>query len=464
MANDWPMEEIRKAYDFSVEFHKEQKRESGEPYINHPVWIAKIVAQLNLGPEAVIASLLHDCIEDTEATLDMVAKEFGDEVALLVEGLTDIRRNTKSIELHQTSIDVYRNFLFSSVNDVRVLIIRIVDKLHNGLTLDCLPDDRRRKYANRILGIYGPICEYVGLHFFKKVLEDIAFKVLYPEESAKLEEAIKVRSEAELRAQKTLVSEIERMLKTNKIGNYQIQTRIKSLYSTYIKMKHGVYDDKDKFKDRVGIRILTETVDECYMILGLLHARYSYIADEFNDYISSPKPNGYRSIQTTFKWKDRIMAELQIRTYEMHEFDEYGPASHIAYKMSQIKGKGMGLEWVKDLVKWQKGGNVNNYRIKVLSEYIYVFTPKGDVLQLPEGSTPIDFAYNIHTALGDHCRGVLINGKIGKIDSTLKTGDLVEIKVSKKILANPEWMRLVKTDYAKNNVRRLRNRIKNWGY
>jgi len=450
--NKFDVERIKEAFNFAYQAHKSQVRDSGEPYISHPVWIAKLIAQMEVGEEAVIAALLHDCVEDTPVTIDDIAVKFGDEIALLVSGLTEVKKKTRGIEVHQTNVEIFRRFLFSSVDDVRVLIIRLADKLHNGITIDGLPRDRQVKYAKRVMGIYAPIAEYVGLHYFKKRLDDIAFKILYPEEAEKLEKMMEEQKKDEIKALALVRSDIEQVLKINNINKADIQGRIKSLYSTYNKLRKK---GEGSVKDRVGIRILTDTVADCYNILGLLHARYQYLPEEFDDYISSPKPNGYRSLQTTLNWKNKITVEVQIRTFEMHEFNEFGPASHIAYKMStKNENSGNGYEWVRDLINWQKGdGNVNNYRINVLSKFIYVFTPKGDTIQLPKGATVLDFAYRIHTDIGDHCAGAKINNKMVKIGQVLKTGDIVEILINKKINVNKNWLDIVTTSWAREHIR-----------
>ena len=447
---------IKQAYDFMDEAHKDQTRYSGKPYISHPVWIAKVIAQLNIGQEAVVAALLHDCVEDTKIEIDDIAKEFGDEVALLVSGLTEVKTKTEGIQINQTNIEVFRKFFFSSVNDVRVLIIRLVDKLHNTMTIDYLPKDRQIIYAQNIMKIYGPLAEYVGLHYFKKLLEDRAFRVLYPDEANRITEMFRERSKDEIKALNLVKNELESTLKINNINNTEVEGRIKSLYSTYAKIKRK--GENYQVKDRVAIRVLTDNLVDCYTVLGLLHAKYNYLPEEFEDYISAPKPNGYRSIQTTISWKDKMTVEIQIKTKEMHEFNEFGPASHIAYKMGKgvTEGNSRGMEWVKDLVKWQKGdNNVNNYRIKVLVNYIYVFTPKGDTIQLPKGSVALDFAYRIHTSIGDRCKGIKINGKMARIDDELKTGDLVEVLLGKKINVNKNWLDVVKTPVAKEHIRKM---------
>jgi guanosine-3',5'-bis(diphosphate) 3'-pyrophosphohydrolase len=426
---------IKKAFELALKMHTGQKRNSGHDYVVHPVWVAKVIAQLGVGRRAIVAALLHDTIEDTSLTIEDIAREFDDEVALLVDGLTDVKKITRDVEVHMTNVEVFRKFLFSSVDDVRVLIIRTVDKLHNMLTIQALSPNKQKRYAERVLGIYSPVAEYVGLHYFKRLLDDNAFRILHPKETKKLEKLLADSARNEIKAMGTCKNEIESLLKANRIHEYEIQSRIKGLYSTYQKIKNK---GADRLKDRVGLRIITDTVANCYTILGLLHSKYTYIPEEFNDYISSPKPSGYRSLQTTIYWKDQLTLEIQVRTREMHEFNEFGPASHIAYKLSKEEFAGsVGYEWVKELVKWQKGDeNVNNYRIKVLEKYIYVFTPKGDTIQMPAGSTALDFAYRIHGEIGNHCIGAKINKKMGKIDTILKTGDLVEILTSKKVQRN----------------------------
>lgn len=453
-TNGFNKELIKKCYDFAEEAHLDQKRESGDPYITHPAWIAKVATQLQIGEEAVLAALLHDCVEDTNISIDKIANEFGDEVALLVSGLTEVAKKTKGIEINQTNIELFRKFLFSSVDDVRVLILRLIDKLHNGLTIQYLSPEKQLRYAKNILKVYGPVAEYVGLHFFKKMVEDIAFQIIYPKEAKELKEMIESNRKNEIKALALVTEGLINLLKINNINGVIVEGRIKSLYSTFLKIqKKG----KERIKDRVALRILTDNVADCYTILGLLHAKYEYLEDEFEDYIANPKPNGYRSIQTTVNWKDKLTVEIQIKTKEMHEFNEFGPASHIAYKLGTgTIDSGRGMEWVKDLVKWQKSEkHINNYRLHVLTDYVYVFTPKGDTIQLPAKSTGLDFAYRIHTGVGDHCTGIKVNKKMAKLDSILKTGDLVEALINKKINVNKNWLGIVKTQWARDHIRRI---------
>lgn len=446
---------ILEAYSFAVDVFKDKKRGSDQPYITHPAWIAKVVAQLGIGQEAVIAAILHDISEHGGVSLDEIARKFGDEVALLVSGLTEVKQRTKGIKIHQTNIGVFRKFLFSSVDDVRVLIIRIVDRLNNGFTIDSLPKAKKMAYARKVFGIYAPIAEYVGLHYFKRILEDIAFRILKPKEAQYFEKLLKDRSNSEIRALALVRETISRMMEVNNIHDFEIQGRIKSLYSTYLKAKRK---GEDKVRDRVGVRVITKSTEDCFTVLGLLHSKYKYLPDEFDDYISNPKPNGYRSIQTTLNWKDKLTVEVQIRTKEMHEFNEFGPASHIAYKYGVQRSVGKGYEWVKDLVNWQKNDSkISNYRLKVLTNYIYVFTPKGDTIQMPYGSTALDFAYRIHTDVGDRCLGAKINHKMVKIDHKLKTGDMVEIMLCKKNNVNKNWLNIVVTSWAREHIKKMTN-------
>ncbi len=453
IKNNIEIENIYRAFDFAYKAHEGQIRDSGEPYISHPAWVAKLIAQMDIGEEAIITALLHDCLKKTPATIEEIDDKFGDEVALLVTGLSEVQDKTTGKNIDNTNVEIFRRFLFSSVDDVRILIIRLADKLHNGMTIESISEDKQIEYAKRVMGIYAPIAEYVGLHYFKKRLDDIAFKILYPKEAAQLSEELKKQEKDEIKAVTLVKTEIEEMLKINNINNFEIQSRIKSLYSTYLKVKRKKVE---KIGDRVGIRILTDTVTSCYTILGLLHARYKYLPDEFDDYISTPKANGYRSIQTTMSWKNKITVEVQIRTRQMHEFNEFGPASHIAYKLGKNNESGLGLDWIKDLVKWQKSdNNVNNYKIKVLSRYVYVFTPKGDTIQLPKESTALDFAYRIHTDLGDHCLGAKINNKMVRIDQKLNSGDIVEILTTKNKNVCKNWLDIVTTGFAKEHIRKM---------
>lgn len=457
LGKDIDISRVEKAFNYAKQAHKNQLRKSGRPYFEHPVWIARVAAQLKIDTEGIIAALLHDCVEDTPTTIDQVANLFGDEVALLVDGLTDVKNKTSKIILHQENIAVFRQFLVSGINDVRIIILRIIDKLHNGLTIESLSPEKQLKYATRVLGIYSPMAEYVGLHFFKRKLDDIAFEIVNKEKYDEIYKAILDQKQTERQALKKVKAEIKSILEINRLGKYKIKSRIKSIYSTYNKLKYKKIDSVDRIKDRVGIRVMVTDISDCYTILSLLHSKYEYIESEFDDYIANPKENGYRSIQTTLKWDDRVTVEVQIRTFEMDDFNEFGPASHVAYKIRKSDEKNIGMtgEWLRDLVKWQsKTDGIHNYKISVLTNNIYVFTPKGDVIQMDSGSTGLDFAFRLHTDIGKHCTGVKIDKKIKKLNTELKTGDMVEILLGKKETISADWLEYVRTKVARNEIRK----------
>jgi len=457
LSKDIDINRVEKAFNYAKKAHQNQLRKSGRPYFEHPLWIAKVAAQLKIDTEGVIAALLHDCVEDTPTTIDQVADLFGNEVALLVDGLTDVKNKTSKIILHQENIAVFRQFLVSGINDVRIIILRIIDKLHNGLTIESLTPEKKLKYATRVLGIYSPMAEYVGLHFFKRKLDDIAFEIVNKEKFDEIYKAILDQKQTERQALKKVKAEIKSILEINGVANYKIKSRIKSIFSTYNKLKYKKIEGVERIKDRVGIRVMVTDISECYTILSLLHSKYEYIESEFDDYIANPKENGYRSIQTTLKWDERVTVEVQIRTFEMDDFNEFGPASHVAYKIRKSGEKNVGMtgQLLKDLVKWQsKTDGVHNYKISVLTHNIYVFTPKGDVIQMDSGSTGLDFAFRLHTDIGKHCMGVKINNKIKKLNTELKTGDMVEILLGKKNTISADWLEYTKTKVARNEIRK----------
>jgi GTP pyrophosphokinase len=414
--------EIYKAYTFVFEIHRNKVRRTGEPYISHSVWIAKVLARLGIGQEAVIAGLLHNVVGKDIKILNRIELLFGNEVASIVTGLNQINNNTKGMKLHGMDLEIFRKFLISSIEDVRVLIIRLVDKLHDGLTINSLPVHKRRSYAKKVLGVYAPMAEYVGLNYFSQLLEDIAFKLLYPKSWKELEEILKKNYRKEIKSLWEFKSDLASLLGNEKIEKYEVQARIKGLYSSYLKWKKkGI----ERLKDRIGFRVITKNEEDCYKVLGGLHLKYPYIREEFDDYISAPKTNGYQTIKTTLRWKHKLFVEVQIRTEEMHELAEFGAASHLIYKMKNSDKKG---NWFKNLVLWKKNGDdKNKFKINILADYVYVFTPKGEIIQLKSGSNIKDFAFKIHSELGEICKGGRVNGIKKKKDYILKTGDVVKV-------------------------------------
>lgn len=458
-------EKIRNAYLFAEKAHKGQRRKSGDPFITHPAFVAYLAVLLGLDESSIVASLLHDVLEDTSISLRQIEEKFGVEVALIVEGLTCFKKAGRQLENLGEPIDNFQKMLLSSVDDVRILIIRLCDKLHNALTIEYLPERKQKQFAQELFRIYAPLAEYVGLGFFKRELEDVAFAILYPKKYRWIKEVLKNYEESREKRLSAIIRRIKKALVKNKIKYEAIYGRRKGLWSLYQKTKRYVeqgritWENPKEVLDQVGVTIIVPDIPSCYAALGVVHRRFHYIPEEFDDYISSPKPNGYRAIQTTVYF-NRSTAEIQIKTEKMHEYNEFGPASHIAYKVAGGKSVGdFSYSWVKELVSWKNRKRTNRFKVKVFDRFVFVVTPKGDVIQLPKGSTPLDFAYYIHTHLGDYCQGVLVNGKLVGLSYTLKNGDLVEILKSKKRVGpKHHWLDLVKTKYAKRIIRKRLNK------
>jgi len=448
------MEKLERAYLLAEDNHRGQKRLSGEPFIHHPLFVAQLVAQLRLGEDSLIAALLHDTIEEGEITLEEIEKEFGLDVALIVDGLTNVKETTRRFTDHRESVENFRKLLLSSVEDVRVLLIRLCDKLHNGLTVESLPSCRQKRFAQRVFHLYSPLAEYVGLGFFRRELEDIAFSILYPEECRSLKKQLATHEQEREKRVQRLTKELELLLQKRKIPFLKIFGRRKGLYSIWRKMERKMKTSPQAILDKIGVTILTSNVASCYAILGVVHGGWEFLPGEFDDYISRPKPNGYQSIQTAVKC-GRHTAEIQIKTQPMHEYNEFGPASHIAYKVAGGESAGaVSYSWTKRLVSWQERKGKRGFRVKLFDNYIFVVTPKGDIVQLKKGSTPLDFAYRIHTRLGDCCQGVKINGKIAKFSCSLNNGDLLEIAKSKKSTGpKRDWLNWVKMGETKRKIR-----------
>ena len=453
---------IRRAYLLARRAHQGQKRLSGEPFINHPLAVAHLVAELNLDEDSIIAALLHDVLEDCsdQVSLEKIEAEFGLDVALIVDGLTNFRQTAKRFPLHQESIDNFRKLLLASIDDVRVLLIRLADKLHNGQTIAALPPERQQRYAQRVFHLYSPLAEFVGLGVYKRRLDDIAFQILFPDQARWLERRMTMTREERERRLIKFIAQIERLLRQRRVKYQQVFGRTKSLWSTWQKIQRKLAQgkitrqDPSAVLDQLGITILVPDLASCYAALGVVHAHWPYLHQEFDDYISNPKPNGYRSLQTTVILEETT-AEVQIKTPEMHHYNEFGPASHIAYKIANGKSvANWSYRWVKELVSWQKGSPRRRFKVKVFEDYVYVLTPKGDVIQLPEGATPVDFAYRIHTEVGHGCVGARVNGKLVRLNYQLQNGDLVEILVDRRRpCPQRDWLDFVKTDLARERIR-----------
>jgi len=448
---------IREAYNFALKAHENQKRFSGEPFITHPLEVTKLLADMGFDAIMIVAALLHDTVEDTGITLQEIESRFGQEVANLVDGVTKISR-IKSENIKQRQAENIRKMLFSMVGDIRVILIKLTDKLHNMRTLHYLDREKAQRIARETLDIYAPLAGRLGMARIKAELEDLALKCLEPEFYEDLKNYItqkKVGREEYIRS-------VENILR-REFEEYgivaQIQGRAKHFYSIYRKMK-----EKDKTFDEIfdlyAIRIITETVKECYEVLGIVHKLWMPVRDRFKDYIAVPKSNMYQSLHTTVVGPQGKPLEVQIRTYKMNIIAEEGIAAHWAYKEGKRNQGNIEKEltWLKKLKQWKEfmdnpTGFMEDLQKDLLQDEIYVFTPKGDVVELPVGSTPIDFAYKIHTEVGHHCIGAKVNGRIVPLRRPLHSGESVEILTSKNSSPSREWLDVVHTSRARHKIR-----------
>lgn len=456
---------ITKAFELSLEAHKNDLRASGEPYFTHPYEVAMIVAEeFPLDDITIVSTLLHDVIEDTDYNYDFISREFGKEIAEIVDGVTKISGIFRGYEI--TKAENYRKLLLSMVKDVRVILVKFADRLHNMRTLEFVSPDKQRRIAQETLEIYAPFAHRFGLGKVKWELEDLAFKYLnreaYEELARKLKAKRKDRESYIKKFSEPLIKKIdEANLK------YELSGRPKHLYSIYRKM---VRRNKpfEEIYDLFAIRIIldTENRNDCYTTLGIVNQIYLPVPDRFKDYISIPKTNNYQSIHTTVVGPEGRLVEIQIRTRQMHEVSEKGVAAHWRYKENKTatdKELETWVNWIRDIFENaskddQKKELLENFRLNLYQDEIYVFTPKGDLKRLPVGSTPVDFAFEIHSKVGFHCIGAKIDGKIVPLDTELHSGDQVEIISSKNQHPNKNWVKFVKTQKAKNEIRKWLNK------
>lgn len=455
--------QIEKAYKIAREAHKDQKRKSGEPYIIHPLCVAIILADLELDKETIIAGILHDVVEDTIMTLGEVEKEFGAEVALLVDGVTKLTQLSWSMDKVEIQAENLRKMFLAMAKDIRVILIKLADRLHNMRTLQYMKPEKQKEKARETMDIYAPIAHRLGISKIKVELDDLSLKYLKPEVYYELAEKISLRKDAREAFVQSIVDEVSAHIREAGI-EARVDGRVKHFFSIYKKM---VNQDKtlDQIYDLFAVRIIVETVKDCYAALGVIHELYKPIPGRFKDYIAMPKPNMYQSLHTTLIGSNGQPFEIQIRTYEMHRTAEYGIAAHWKYKESGSGKIAAGdeaakLSWLRQILEWQREAdnskeflNMVKGDLDLFSDSVYCFTPTGDVKNLPSGSTPIDFAYSIHSAVGNKMVGARVNGKLVNIDYVIQNGDRIEIITSQNSKGpSRDWLSLVKSTQARNKI------------
>ncbi|MBS6396913.1 MAG: bifunctional (p)ppGpp synthetase/guanosine-3',5'-bis(diphosphate) 3'-pyrophosphohydrolase [Clostridiales bacterium] len=458
---------IEKAYQVAYRAHEGQVRKSGEPYIIHPVCVAIILADLELDKESIVAGLLHDVVEDTDMTTEDLTRLFGEEVALLVDGVTKLGQLSYSADKVDEQAENLRKMFLAMAKDIRVILIKLADRLHNMRTLKYMRPEKQREKARETMDIYAPIAQRLGISKVKIELDDLALKYLEPEVYYDLVSQISDKKSVREKYVQSIVAEVRQHMENASI-DADVQGRVKHFFSIYKKM---VNQDKtlDQIYDLFAVRILVESVKDCYAALGVIHEMYKPIPGRFKDYIAMPKPNMYQSLHTTLIGPKGQPFEIQIRTYEMHRTAEYGIAAHWKYKESggsdqqNMEGKDSAeakLTWLRQILEWQRDMSDNREFMSLLksdldlfSESVYCFTPGGDVKTLPNGSNPIDFAYSIHSAVGNKMIGARVNGKLVPIDYVIKNGDRIEIITSQNSKGpSRDWLNIVKSTQAKNKI------------
>lgn len=465
IAGDLDM--LKLAYDFAFEAHAGQVRASGEPYIIHPLATAQKLAEMKLDMPTIMAGLLHDVPEDTKVTLKEIEKNFGSEIAKLVEGITKLGKlKYRGMERYAENL---RKMFVAMSEDIRVILIKFADRLHNLKTLDVLPPDKQFRIAKETLEIYAPIADRLAIGKIKGELEDLAFQYVYPADYKWITTIIPREYKIKEKYLQEVKDKVKKKLAEENIiiDEISVQGRTKHLYSLYKKLlRPHINRDLNKIYDLIALRLIVPTVVDCYGALGVLHGMFRPMPGRIKDYIANPKPNGYQSLHTTVFTDDGEIVEFQIRTREMHDQAEFGIAAHWNYKETGGKTTAKNIKWLEELVKWQKQITDNDQflqtvKLDVFQNRIFVFTPKGDVIDLPEGATPIDFAYHVHSSLGDKCVGARVNEQLVNLGHQLQSGDIVEIITDKnRKTPNPDWVDTVKTSMAKSKIRAAINKIK----
>ncbi len=449
---------IKRALAFAEEAHQGQLRASGDPYIIHPFNTALILAEFQADAETIAAGLLHDTVEDTKITLADIEKEFGKQIAFMVEGVTKLGQlKYRGVKRHTESL---RKLFVAMSEDIRVIMIRLADRLHNVRTLEFLPPDKQKRIALETLEIYAPLANRLGVWRLKGMLEDASFPFAYPEEYKKVVALRKTKGKETVKRLEKIYRAIHKELSARGLKNFSIDYRIKYLFSLYSKLlKKNM--NIDEIYDISALRVIVKTIDECYQVLGVIHNLWRPIPGRLKDYIANPKPNGYQSIHTSIFTGDGNAVEIQIRTEKMQHEAEFGIASHIIYEevgKKSSKKLTKDMSWVEELIDWQKHLKEDSKFISHIKDHlkhdrIFVFTPKGEVVELPKDSTPIDFAYAIHSDVGQHAASAKINGKMAALGSSLKNGDVVFITTNKNNHPTSKWLNITKTNAAKKHIK-----------
>jgi guanosine-3',5'-bis(diphosphate) 3'-pyrophosphohydrolase len=459
------VEFVRKAYDFAAKAHANQHRKSGEPYIIHPTGVASILANLHMDELTLAAAFLHDVVEDTPITLDEITQKFGKVVATLVDGVTKLGK-IEYISKEDQQIENYRKMFLAMAKDIRVVLIKLADRLHNMRTIKYMPAYKQQSISRETLEIYAPLAHRLGIYAIKWELEDLAFHYMEPEIYYNLVEQVKVKR----REREAMINDAMEILRKHLSEVHikcEIQGRPKNFYSIYKKMMRD-HKELNEIYDLLAVRVLVDTVKDCYGSLGVVHSIWRPIPGRFKDYVAVPKSNMYQSLHTTVVYTNGQPLEIQIRTFEMHRISEYGVAAHWRYKESgnsnpatnnSSKGFDAKLSWLRQLLEWHQDMSdskefVNTVKMDVFADEVFVFTPRGDVIDLPVGSVPIDFAYRIHTDVGNRCVGAKVNGRIVPLDFKLSNGDIVEVITSKQSTGpSRDWINIAGSSETKNKIR-----------
>ncbi len=466
---------IEQAVAVATKAHAGQLRKTGEPYIIHPLAVKKILEEWGMDEDTIIAGILHDTVEDTELTLKDIKEQFGETVAFLVDGVTKLssaRHGMRDIDTYLPATkDNFLRLMIALGDDIRVLIIKLADRLHNIRTLSALPPDKQKKIAKETLEVFAPLADRLNMGQLRVELADRAFKYVDPRRFEELDKLIKTRNQSAEKELRKIRNEVAAALAKEKI-QFEISGRVKSVYSLHKKL--AKYNQNiDAIYDLTALRIIVDDVTDCYLALGLVHSLYTPMGGRIKDYIAMPKQNGYQSLHTTVITKDKRIVEFQIRTRAMHEYAERGLAASFYYNEQKLtenykKGKiehlPTNLLWITELqtaaarLREGKKIDVKKLKLNLFADKIFVYTPKGDIIDLPKGSLPLDFAYRLHSEIGDHVVGVKINGKMSNLNTKLAQGDVVEILTSKTTTAKPAWLDRIFTSYARDHLRHRLNR------